>query len=215
MTLLYCKAKWRLFNTATIPCGGLAPISTFDDVMPSSRSLFHLGLVFLVVSARYPSRHATSKLDDPPQQRNISCNAKQFNVELERLMFCKAIRRYAIPFVCTLYHSTLRWAISRNATLFVCTLYHSTLRWAISRNTTPFVRTLCYSTLPWVISSNATPFGMCTVLFDIALSHFRMTQRYTVCLYTVPFDITLRHLTQRCSICVLYCKWVLNYSQLS
>ena len=90
---------------------------------------------------------------------------------------------------------TLRWAILRNAILFVCTLYHSTL--------------------PWVISSNVTPFGMCTVLFDIALSHFRMTQRYTVCVYTVPQDITLRHLTQRYTVCVLYCKWVLSYSQLS
>ena len=126
-------------------------------------------------------------------------------------MFCKAIRRNTTPFVWTLYHSTLRWAISRNATLFVCTLYHSTLRWAISRNATPFVRTLCYSTLPWAISSNATPFGMCAVLFDIALSHF--TLRYTVCVYNVPFDITLSHLTQRYTVFVLYCKWVLSYSQ--
>ena len=102
-----------------------------------------------------------------------ACNAKQFNIELERLMFCKTIRRNATPFDGTLYHLTLRWAISRNAT--------------------PFVRTLCYSTLPWAISSNATPFGLCTVLFDIALSH--LTQRYTVC--------------------VLYCKWVLSYSQSS
>ena len=82
-----------------------------------------------------------------------ACNAKQFNIELERLMFCKTIRRNATPFVCTLYNSTL----------------------------------------PWAISSNATPFGLCTVLFDIALSH--LTQRYTVC--------------------VLYCKWVLSYSQSS
>ena len=155
----------------------------------------------------------TSKLDDSLQHRNILYNVKQFNVHLERLIFCKAIRRNATPFVCTLYHSTLRWTISHNAAIFVCTLYHSTLRWAISRNATPFVRTLCYSTLPWAISSNATPFGMCAVLFDIALSHF--TLRYTVCVYNVPFDITLSHLTQRYTVCVLYCKWVLIYSQLS
>ena len=43
-----------------------------------------------------------------------------------------------------------------SATLFVCTLYHSTLRWAIWRNATPFVRTLCYSTLPWAIWRNAS-----------------------------------------------------------
>ena len=56
----------------------------------------------------WPSRHATSKLDDSPQHRNISCNAKQFNVQIERLMFYKVIRHNATPFVCTLYHSTLR-----------------------------------------------------------------------------------------------------------
>ena len=107
------------------------------------------------------TRHATSKLDDSPQHRNISCNAKQFNVQIERLMFYKVIRHNATPFVCTLYHSTLRWAISHNATLFVCTLCHSTLRRAISRNATPFVRTLCYSTLPCAIWRNATPFVYC------------------------------------------------------
>ena len=98
----------------------------------------------------FTSRPAIGKLDDSPQHQNISCNATQFNVQLERLMFCKD--------VCTLYHSTLRQAISRNATLFVCTLYHSIWRWAISRNATPFVRTLCYSTLPWAIWCNAIPF---------------------------------------------------------
>ena len=113
-------------------------------------------------------------------------------------MFCKAIRRNTTPFVCTFFHSTLRWAISRNATLFVCMLYHSTLRRAISRNATPFVRTLCYSTLTRAISSNATPFGMCAVLFDIALSHF--TLRYTVCVYTVPFDIKPNYSCLGCSV---------------
>ena len=38
----------------------------------------------------------------PQASSTISCNAKQFNVELERLMFCKALRRNATPFVCTL-----------------------------------------------------------------------------------------------------------------
>ena len=104
------------------------------------------------------TRHATSKLDDSPQHRNISCKAKQFNVQIERLMFYKVIRHNATPFVCTLYHSTLRWAISRNSTPFVCTLYHSTLRWAIPRNATLFVCTLCHSTLRRAISRNATPF---------------------------------------------------------
>ena len=40
--------------------------------------------------------------------RNISCNAKQFNAQIELLMFCKAIRHNATPFICILYHSTLR-----------------------------------------------------------------------------------------------------------
>ena len=93
----------------------------------------------LVVSARQPTRHARSNLDNSPQHRNISCNVKQFNVQIERLMFYKVIRRNA---TCTLYHSILRRAISRNSTPFVCTLYHSTLRWAIPGSATPFVCTL-------------------------------------------------------------------------
>ena len=50
----------------------------------------------------WPSRHATT------HHRNISSNTKQFNVQIERLMFCKAIRPNATLFVSTLYHSTLR-----------------------------------------------------------------------------------------------------------
>ena len=73
----------------------------------------------------FRARHAINKLDNSPQHRDILCNVKQFNVQLERLMFCKD--------VCTLYHATFRRAISRN---------HSTLRWTISRNATPFVCTL-------------------------------------------------------------------------
>ena len=61
----------------------------------------------------WPSRHATT------QHRNISSNTKQFNVQIERLMFCKAIRHNATPFVRTLCYSTLPWAIWRNATPFV------------------------------------------------------------------------------------------------
>ena len=93
-------------NTATTPCDGFATVFTFDDVMPPSRSLSICGLYFWWF--RRDSLHATSKLDDSPQHRNISCNAKQFNVQIQRLMFCKAIRHDATPFICTLCHSTLR-----------------------------------------------------------------------------------------------------------
>ena len=112
-------------TTATTSRDGFAIVFTFNDVMPPSRSLFYLRFVFLVVSARLSSRHAINKLDNSPQHRDILCNAKQLNVQLEHLMFCKD--------VCTLYHATFRRAISRNL---------STLRWAISRNATPFVCTL-------------------------------------------------------------------------
>ena len=119
------------------------------------------GLHFWWRDLKAISPKPTSKHNDSPQHRNISCNAKEFNVQIERLMFCKAIRHNATPFVCTLYYSTLRWAISHNAILFKRTLYHSTLRWAIWSNATPFVRTLCCSTLPWAIWRNATPFVYC------------------------------------------------------
>ena len=119
------QGKVKTLQHSDYTCNGFAPIFTFDDVMSPSRSPFHLRFVFWWFR---PSHHATRKLDDSPQHRNISCNVKQFNVQLELLMFWKAILRNATPFVCTLYHSTLRSAISRNATLFVCTLYRSTLR---------------------------------------------------------------------------------------
>ena len=50
----------------------------------------------------------SSRHDDSPHHRNISSNSEQFNVQIERLMFCKAIRPNATLFVSTLYHSTLR-----------------------------------------------------------------------------------------------------------
>ena len=96
------------------------------------------GLHFWWRNVKAISPKPTSELDDSPQHRNISCNAKEFNVQIERLMFCKAIRHNATPFVFTLYHSTLRWTIWRNTT--VCAY---------------------------------------AVLLDITLSH--LTQRYTVC----------------------------------
>ena len=33
LALLYGKTKWRLLNTATTPCDGLAAVFAFDDVM--------------------------------------------------------------------------------------------------------------------------------------------------------------------------------------
>ena len=91
-------------------------------------------------------------------------------------MVCKGIRRNATPFVCTSYHSTLRWAISRNATLFECMLCYSTLRWAIS----PLVWTLCDSTLRWAISRNATPF-VCTLCHSTLPSVIHATLYATLC----------------------------------
>ena len=204
MALLYGKAKWRLFNTATTPCDSFATVFTFDDVMPSNRSLFHLRFVLLVVSA--------SKLDDSPQHRNVSCNAKQFNVQIERLMFCKVIRRNATTLVCTLYYSALRWAISRNSTPFVCTLYHSALRLAISRSATPFVCTLYHSTLRLAVSRNATLF-LCTLCHS--------TLRWDISRNSTPFVCTLYHSTLRWAIsrnatlfvCTLYhstLRWAIS-----
>ena len=140
LALLYCKAKWRLFVIATTPCDGFATVLTFDDVMPPSKSLFYLRLYFWWF--RRDSLHVTPQASSTI--RKISCNAKQLNVQLERLMASDVLQRrvYAVPFDITLHHPTLRWAISHNATPFVCTLYQSTLRWAISRNATLFLCTL-------------------------------------------------------------------------
>ena len=145
----------------------------------------------------------TSKLDDSPRHRNISCNAKEFNVQIERLMFCKAIRHNATPFVCRLYHSTLRWAIPSNATLFKCTLCHSTLRWAIWRNATPFgVR--C-ATRHYPEPFDATLHRLCTViqmgarLFVIELFYFTISCSNSTWV-TGPFIIWLDYSCLGCSV---------------
>ena len=106
-------------------------------------------------------------------------------------MFCKVIRHDATPFVCTLYHSTLRWAISRNSTPFVCTLYHSTSRWAISRSATPFVCRLYHSTLRWAISSKATLF-VCTL--------YHSTLRWAISRNATSFVRMLCYSTLPCAI---------------
>ena len=143
---LYFTVRWSKDSSTQRLNHVMVPIFTFDYNMPPADRFSICGLYFWWF--RRDSSHATSKLDDSPQHRNISCYATQFNVQLERLIFCQAIRR----------------------------------------NATPFMRTLCYSTLPWPISRNAA-----------------------LCVYSVPFDITLSHLTQRYTVCVQ----MLSYSQLS
>ena len=155
----------------------------------------------MVISARLSSRHAISKLDDSPQHQNISCNAKQFNVQPERLMFYKD--------VCTLYHSTLRCTIRHYAEPFHTTLHHLCVRCTIQHYAKPLHATLlCMYAVPFdiTLSHFTQRYTVCmyAVPFDITLSHF--TQRYTVCAYAVLLDITLSHLTQRYTVCVLYCK---------
>ena len=178
-------------------------------------------MVKLLLQGLTGSRTSESegKLDDSPHHRNISSNTKQCNVQIESLMFCKAIRHNATLFVSTLYHSKLRWAISRNATLFVCTLYHSTLRWAISHNTTTYVSTLYHLTLRCAIWRNVTPFVYCiqmsAKLFAIEPVHFTIScsnvTPFVYCTtlhYAVPFDAMSHRLST-------VFKWVLSYSQLS
>ena len=84
---------------------------------------------------------------------------------LERLIFCKAIRRNATPFLCTLYHSTLGWAISSNATLFVCTLYvHCTiLHYAEPIHATVHRLYVCCAIRNCAKPFHATPQCMCVL----------------------------------------------------
>ena len=177
-----------------------------------------------LVSARLSSRHAISKLDDSPQNRNISCNTKRFNVQLERLMFCKD--------VCKLYHSTLHWAIWRNATPFVCTLYNSKLRWAIWRNATPFMRTCATRHYPEPFDATLhrlwTILQMSAKLFVIELVHFTISCSNSTWA-TGPFIIWLDYSCLGCSVswrktkpsiiwschsfnllAILSCSWSLN-----
>ena len=60
--------------------------------------------------------------------------------------------------------------------------------------------TLSHFTQRYTVCVYAVPFA---VPFDITLSHFM--QRYTVCMYAVLFDITLSHFTQRYTVCLFVC----------
>ena len=70
----------------------------------------------------------------------------------------------------------------------------------------PFHATLHCLHVRCTILHHAEPFHamlhICVyaVPFDITLTH--VTQGYTVCVYAVPFDISLSHFTQRYTICV-------------
>ena len=46
LALLYGKAKWRLFDTATTRCDGFAAVFAFDDVMPPADRCSICGLYF-------------------------------------------------------------------------------------------------------------------------------------------------------------------------
>ena len=111
----------------------------------------------------------TSKHDDSPQHRNISCNAKEFNVQIERLMFCKAIRHNATPFVRTLcytrhypepFDATLHrlcTVLQMSAKLFAIELVHFTISCSNSTwATRPFIIWLNYPCLGCSVSRRKT-----------------------------------------------------------
>ena len=179
LALLYCKAKWRLFMIATTPCDGFATVLTFDDVMPPSKSLFYLRLYFWWF--RRDSLHVTPQASSTI--RKISCNAKQLNVQLERLMFYKD--------VCTLYHSTLRCTIRHYAEPFHTTLHHLCVRCTNGRYAEPFHATLHCFYVRCSIRHYAEP-------FHATLHH--LCVRRTIPHYAELFNATLHHLYVRCTI---------------
>ena len=74
------KAKWRLFNTATIRCDGFATVFTFDDVMPPADHYSICDLYFWWF--RRDSLHVT-----PQASSTIRHNIEIFRVMLSNLMF--------------------------------------------------------------------------------------------------------------------------------
>ena len=159
---------------ATTPCDGFATVLTFDDVMPPSKSLFYLRLYFWWF--RRDSLHVTPQASSTI--RKISCNAKQLNVQLERLMFYKD--------VCTLYHSTLRCTIRHYAEPFHTTLHHLCVRCTNRRYADPFHATLhglCASCatrhypepFPATLHRLCTILQMNTKLFVIKLVNFMIS----------------------------------------
>ena len=83
----------------------------------------------------------------------------------------------------------------------------------------PFHATLHCLHVRCTILHHAEPFHamlhICVyaVPFDITLTH--VTQGYTVCVYAVPFDISLSHFTQRYTICVYAIPFYITLSKLT
>ena len=212
---LLLKGKVKTLQHSDYTCNGFAPIFTFDDVMSPSRSLFHLRFVFWWFR---PSHHATRKLDDSPQHRNISCNVKQFNVQLELLMFWKAIlhhlfvrcttRHYAQPFHATLHCLYVRCTVVHYAEPFHETLHRLCERCAIRHYPEPFHATLHRLYVRYAIRHYAKPFHatlhhmcvLCTIrhyaeLFDAMLHRLCTVLQVSANLFTIE----LFHITISCS----------------
>ena len=184
LALLYGKAKRRPFNTATTPCDSFAAVFTFDDVMPPADRCSICGLYFwwfrrdalaavTTKNTRMSYRSAnTKRLKDQLQE--------QFNVQIERLMFCKAIRHY----LC------LRCTILHYAEPFHATLHHLCVHCTIRHYAEPFHATL--HRLCTVLQMSARLFAIELIRFTILCCNSTWATR--------PFIIWLNYPCLECSV---------------
>ena len=113
------------------------------------------GLHFWWRDVKAISPKPTSKHNDSPQNRYISCNAKEFNVQIERRCSAKlfdttlhhlciryTIRHYAEPFHATLYCLNVHCTIRHYVKLFEATLHLLCVRCAARHYPEPFEATL-------------------------------------------------------------------------
>ena len=140
---------------------------------------------------------------------------EQFNVQIERLMFCKAIRHYlclhctilhyAEPFHATLHHLCVRCTIRHYAEPFHATLHCLCVRCTFLHYAQSFHATLHHLCVRCTIRHYAEPFHAtlhclyvrCTILHYAELFHATLHRLCVHCAtrhYPVPFHATLHRL---------------------
>ena len=100
LALLYGKAKWRLFNTATTPWDGFVVVFTFDDVMPPADRCSICSL-YVRCTIRNYAEPFHAKLHHICVRSTILHYTEPFHATLHRLCVRCATRRYPEPFDAT------------------------------------------------------------------------------------------------------------------
>ena len=212
LALLYGKAKWRLFNTATTPCDGFAAVFAFDDVMPPADRCSICGLYFWWFRrdalAAVTTKNTKMSYRSANTKRRQRGDAEPFHATLHHLCVRCTIRHYAEPFHATLHCLYVRCTILHYAEPFHATLHRLCARCGIRHHPEPFHTTLHRLCARCAIRHCAKPFHatlnlMCVhgTIRHYAEPFYAMLHRLCTVLKMSAklFAIELVHFTISCS----------------